>query len=1075
MYKKMKLRLQKLTAAAMIVLTTMSVLPFEVMANENDTSFTMSINGEEVVLNDDGSFVIETPTTAGDHSAVSSQSTLILPEPHIASMTADGYPTIIVDLEDWNDYVDIERIDLETETTYVSFVSDTDFGAIVFPQGVTPTYNHTFRLIVTLRGHSFPLVIGLNGLAQITYFDPFVSVDPEDEDLFEVGTLPQGVSVAEATETVLRDLLAPYNTPAQVDAAVEQILNPMMGVPPGGIFGPDWDNDLDVWNWPANAIIVRKFNRVTGELLPGARFDLIDISAGQQQPGGTLGTILNTFVTGHSGTVVITGLYPGTYMVVETQAPGNFTLGEHNTRIARMFPDGFSAIALDFYNDPFGALQITLRDSVTSLPLADGVFRVTNAHGQVVGTGNGIFTTNNQGQILIPNLPPAGYVIEQITPPTGYRLGNIQIQTIFVNATGNIYNVDFLNIPPNALTVTLRDTEDLQPLPGGIFRVTESGGALVGTNNGLFTTNAQGQFTVEIQPNTSYIVEQITPAVGHRLVQPVTRTIMTGQTGQNYVLDFTNEPYQGLVIISLDGHNNDPLPGVRYEVRRQDGTIVGEFTSDNNGRIELTAATGHELLGWFEVVQIYVPNGWQFDSQPQRNIQVTTQNNAQMTFNMPRMGSLEITLNSSVSPFGPLAGGMFEVRHQNGTLLGTFTTNAAGGITVPNIGSGWLTIEPLQPPTGFVFDDTLRSVEVQTNTVTRAQFTATPIASLIIELTDPQMQPLQGGVFVVRTVAGAELFRGTTGIGGTISMPAVAAPTVVVEQIQAPSGFVMTTPAQTLDIVQGQTNIVRFVNSPEVILTIEKVDINGNPLMGATFEIRDTEGSLIYRGVTNNGGLLTVSGLLPGTIIVEETIAPDGFIITDPARTITISAGDIITERFVNHRRSLWTVQKIDGNTEAPLQGVVFELRTLAGQQIQNPLTQGFEFTTNAAGQITLPHLYPGTFVLTETRPLQGYMAVEPIVFSVGVNNTYLITVRNYMYPDFNIRKISAATGYGMQGVVFNIAPLFANGTQGAPLRNPIDGSINWTTDINGIIRIPNLEHGTYIVTEISTHPGYRI
>ena len=62
-----------------------------------------------------------------------------------------------------------------------------------------------------------------------------------------------------------------------------------------------------------------------------------------------------------------------------------------------------------------------------------------------------------------------------------------------------------------------------------------------------------------------------------------------------------------------------------------------------------------------------------------------------------------------------------------------------------------------------------------------------------------------------------------------------------------------------------------------------------------------------------------------------------------------------------------------------------------------------------------------------------------------------------------------------MAGVVFQVAPLWANGSMGAPLRNPINGSVYWTTDASGIIRIPNLEHGTYIATEISTHAGYRL
>jgi len=102
-------------------------------------------------------------------------------------------------------------------------------------------------------------------------------------------------------------------------------------------------------------------------------------------------------------------------------------------------------------------------------------------------------------------------------------------------------------------------------------------------------------------------------------------------------------------------------------------------------------------------------------------------------------------------------------------------------------------------------------------------------------------------------------------------------------------------------------------------------------------------------------------------------------------------------------------------------------------------------------------------------------MATEPVVFAVGVDNEYLVTIRNYRYPDYVIRKIDGVTGEALAGVQFEIARYFADGRVGSRLRNPVDGSFIWTTDNAGLIRIPNLEHGTYIAVEVRPLPGYQL
>jgi len=750
-----------------------------------------------------------------------------------------------------------------------------------------------------------------------------------------------------------------------------------------------WDNELDIWNFPQNTLVIRKEDATTGQLLAGARFGLTRVSSGNDS--GLHGTVIGEFTTNSSGIIVIAGLDPGFYVIEELIPPTNFTLSANTRQHVFMRPDDTSVVSVTFANLPYGSLLITLRCSVTSAPIPNGEFRVTTSSGAVVGTNNGIFWTNLQGEILIPNVRPDSFVITQVSVPPQFTINLVQsTQTILVNPTGQTYRVDFFSDPPSQLIITLRCEVTGQPLQGGEFRVTNSAGNVVGSSNGIFFTNQQGEITIPNLGVDSYVVTQLNAPDGFRLGhgsgQQNSQTVFVVRPAETYTLNFTNEPFSGLIIQQTDGYNGDRLPGVTFRVEQINHTgnvLVGEFVTDNNGQIEITG-----LLGSFNVMQLEVPNGFEHDPQPTRIVQVNTGTPTLVTFVAPRTGSLEITLADGDG--NPLSGGRFEVRRQNGQFVGEFVTNQSGGISIPNLGSGWYTVEQVAPPQGFVMTDTTRSVEVSTNSVARAQFVNITLPSLVIE----------------------------------------------------------------------------------------KVDTNGNPLAGAEFEIRRLNGELVHRLVTNQGGLITIAHLDPGSYEVIESRAPDGFALVEPSRAIEIVAGETRTERFVNPRLSTLVVQKVHGTTNAPLQGVVFEISTLQGQRIPNPANNSFEFVTNNAGMIRLPNLAAGTYVITETRPLAGFMAVEPLVVTIGHDNEYVFTIRNYPYPDMNILKLDGHTGRPQQGVQFQIHTWFASsgggGTAGQPVRNPADGSFFFTTDQAGLIRLANLPHGTYVATETRPLTGFR-
>ena len=59
-------------------------------------------------------------------------------------------------------------------------------------------------------------------------------------------------------------------------------------------------------------------------------------------------------------------------------------------------------------------------------------------------------------------------------------------------------------------------------------------------------------------------------------------------------------------IIKSDEETGARIPGVLFEVRKMDGEIVGQFTTDRNGVIRLPGLES----GWSEVTELKAAFGW---------------------------------------------------------------------------------------------------------------------------------------------------------------------------------------------------------------------------------------------------------------------------------------------------------------------------------------------------------------------------------------------------------------------------------------------------------------------------------
>ena len=339
-------------------------------------------------------------------------------------------------------------------------------------------------------------------------------------------------------------------------------------------------------NVPLNAIIVEKYDSVTGEALPGCTFQLKYLGG----TSGTGGTSIGEKVTGKNGTAIWTGLKPGAYVLEEVDPADGYSIIQSSETILLADSGEQSVVTVRFTNSPDGMLLIRKVCSVNpSITLQDAEFKIIYADGSVIGDSNGIYRTDENGEIRITGLKPGkSVVVTETRAPAGFIL-DTQSQTVQVKE-GKTVSLTFKNQPKGALIIQKRDSSTNKPLSGAEFRVTTAAGCEVGldgvigtstlTSNGIFTTDSQGEIRLSNLAPGAYVISEVKAPAGYVMDSP-SANVVIGANGDTQTVIIKNSKAGTLVIDKRDSVTNKPLAGVTFKVT----TATGEFVPDANVQI----------------------------------------------------------------------------------------------------------------------------------------------------------------------------------------------------------------------------------------------------------------------------------------------------------------------------------------------------------------------------------------------------------------------------------------------------------------------------------------------------------
>ena len=212
-----------------------------------------------------------------------------------------------------------------------------------------------------------------------------------------------------------------------------------------------------------------------------------------------------------NGEIRVSNLAPGALILTEVKAPAGYVMDAPSTNIM-IGPNGDTQTVI-VTNTPKGGLVVEKYDKITKQPLAGARFKIVYSNGELLPdnegltSSNGLYTTDQNGQIVISKVLPGTLVVTEDKAPDFYQKDPTP-QTVVVNAA-DTQTLRFYNDPLCTLTILKRDAVTHKPLSGGQFLVQYSDGHVVGPNNGLYTTGADGTVTVSgLRPNATVMVSE---------------------------------------------------------------------------------------------------------------------------------------------------------------------------------------------------------------------------------------------------------------------------------------------------------------------------------------------------------------------------------------------------------------------------------------------------------------------------------------------------------------------------------------------------------------------------------------
>lgn len=364
---------------------------------------------------------------------------------------------------------------------------------------------------------------------------------------------------------------------------------------------------------------------------------------------------------------------------------------------------------------------------------------------------------------------------------------------------------------------------------------------------------------------------------------PQAVTIVAGQAAS---VSFYNKLTLGVAKIVKTATNGGSVSGWHFTVKDSAGNLVGNYVTDATGVITLNLKPGTFSVTETDGEYAY----WHNDPQPTKTVTVKANETATVTFTNQWIGKAKIV--KTATNGGKVEGWEFTIYDANGEKVGTYVTDSTGSIVVDLQPGSYKIIESDKNDPYWYCDTEPKTITVKAGETAEVSFQNQWIGKtkIIKVLDNPEAGTVEGWTFTIsRVTEGSDDMQAeyiatiTTGADGTILYDLEPGRYLITEELEENSLWqCVSGGSQVITVKAGETAEVTFTNAlrPGKI-SIQKVDIHGEPLSGAKFVLQWSEDGITWNPVFYSDSAAVVKGGCSNADVVDGTlISPDSGLIS---------------------------------------------------------------------------------------------------------------------------------------------------------------------------------------------------
>lgn len=788
------------------------------------------------------------------------------------------------------------------------------------------------------------------------------------------------------------------------------------------------------------------------------RFEAVDGSFGPEE-----------YTTSEDGTIDLSKLPVGTYVVTELECPGYVV--DDAQRIIHL--DGGDQAQFVFTNSKLPSLHL-YKESADGTPLGGVIYRLSKIED---GSRYLDRITSSTGEIAWDGLEPGVYSLQEVTTVSDHILDPTEYHVQLF--PGKDATICLQNDKRPNLTIWKHDADTGAPVPGTVFLVKGADGHSVAE----VTTGPDGSATVSnLMPEVYEVIEKSVPSPYLPDADPQLVTLYPNRDRDVY---FENHKRPTVTIQKESSVTHDPIQYAEFHITWSSNKTetgeqrdLGTFQTDEAGQIILEGIED----GWLTIKETKPAPGYQIPDDPVTEVYIKGGENKTVTIPNTPLSALVVYKQDSVTGAG-ISGCRFQLKYlggevsgSGGTVIGTYTTSANGSFTVTGLKKGYYICEELESDSGHVIDAAPQSFYIsgEDQDIVTLYFSNAPKGAILVKkVSSADNSPLSDVEFLVTksdgSVVGDANGKFVTDSTGTFLVKGVEpGTTLIIKETRAKPGYLLDDTPQTVQIKEGQTVTVEFRNQPMGNLIIHKLSSKDKtPLEGVQFKITyadgtylpDEGGKLSSNGLywTNAEGQIILSGIT-GTVVATEVESIPGYTI-DPntqSQTVVVNPDDTQELWFYNSPVGGVEFTKVnEADKTETISGVTFEIRRVSDDALVDTVTTGKD------GKVFLPLEADNYYAVETDCPNTFKLDPTPIYFTVKDGETTRKTVTNKAFSGILLHKIDADTRKGIYGVTF----LLYDGNM-----NPVD---QFTTDQNGYAYIDTLDLSGKVYLRELENEGY--